>query len=179
MDSTAVFSKRKFPRALGCALVSVWAFALCMPLGLLAADWTATLSDMSFYVQECDPFAACTGAEAYAERFCALCLPSLSALLIVWIAAYTHFEKFLLSVLFAGRGFVCGMAFRLCLVCGARSGVLFSVWMFAGISLVCLALVLLLHRGNGILSPADSLTLLFGMGGIICCAVLLAALAAS
>ena len=173
MIESGVVSKRQFPCAFLCTVLSALVLAAFTLLGAGLASLLVTSVDGVLRIQRISPYTGCDLGVEYAVRAARLCLPVLVQLGICWLAAYVCFDRLLLCAVFAWRGTCFGLAMHLCLLLGAEFPLLLCAFLHAGISVLFLITVFHIRTETGILPLADSVTALLIAGGICSAAVIL------
>lgn len=169
-------ARKTLPCSFTGTILSVLAFSLSLPLGILLADLLLRNSGFTLSVQPADPYAGCGFAAEYAVRAAFLCLPTILQTTAVWLSAYVRFEKILLISLFALRGLSLGTALRLVLLLEADPPVLGHLLAYGVISLILLGMVFCV-RGRECVRPfPDSLTVMLIAGGASTLTAVLASL---
>lgn len=176
MDSAERRSRSAVPHSAACLLLSVLAFLLAIPLGILMADALLQYGKFTVSVQFADPYAGCALAVEYAVRAARLCLPTVLYTAGIWAAAYVRFEKLLLSLLFFLRGIACTAALYLSLTLSGGTLPLVYISAHLLITLILLGLVFCVRERDGIRPFPDSLTAMLIAGGASALAVVLSSL---
>lgn len=103
-----------------------------------------------------DPYAGCRDLPDYAIRAAVLCRPILWQAAILWLSAYTQFEKALLTLVFSIRGLSLGIAVYLLLLSPAAREFAFLPVAYTAVTAVFLLLTSVIHTETGARSAGES-----------------------
>ena len=176
MKHSNISANGRFPRVCICTVLAAAVFAAAALAGVRISSRLFEHADTMLHLQRISPYTGCDLAVEYAVRAARLCRPVLFQLLVCWLAAYVHFERWALCFVFAVRGLTCGMALHLCILLEADTALLLSTLVYACISVIFLMTVFHIRTETGLRPLADSITALLIAGGACCTAVITASL---
>ena len=97
MKQSSGAANGRFPRAFICTVLSVLIFTAATLAGVGVSSLLCEHTEGILRLQKLSPYAGCDLAVEYAVRAARLCRPVLFQLLICWLAAYVHFERWALG----------------------------------------------------------------------------------